>query len=109
MFRFLTSLRAALLLGKAQKLFDQRRFAEVLERTQKAGELELDAHFRLLCYSLEGKARAHLEDFDNALQPLRSADEIAKQLIAVHPESPHLQNIEQDIADYIAKIEGTAQ
>ena len=109
MFKFLTSFRAALLLGKAQKLFDQRRFAEVLERTQKAKTLELEAHFQLHCYSLEGKARAHLEDFENALKPLHAADEIARKLLEVHPDSQHLQNIERDLAAYIDKIESAGK
>lgn len=109
MFRFFNSLRVALLLGKAQKRFDQRRFAETLECTQKAQKLDLDAHFKLLCYSLEGKARAHLGDFENALEPLRAADDIARQLLQSETHSPHLQNIERDIASYIEKIEkGTA-
>ena len=105
MFKFFNSLRVALLLGKAQKRFDQRRFAETLECTQRARKLDLDAHFQLLCYSLEGKARAHLGDLDNALEPLRAAAEIARRLLQAGTPSPHLQNIERDIASYIDKIE----
>ena len=105
MFKFFTSFRAALLLGKAQKLFQQRRFDEALERALRAKTLQLDPHFKLLCYSLEGKSRAHLGDLDNALAPLRAADDIARQLLQVNADSKHLQNIEQDIASYIDKIE----
>ena len=102
---FFTNFRAALLLGKGQKHFDNRRFSEALERALKAKQLRLEPQFELLCHTIEGKSRAHLGDHENALSALRRAHQIAGQILAARGDSKHLQNIRADLAEYIDKIE----
>ena len=105
MFRFLNSFRIALLLGKAHKQLENRRFQDALERALRAQQLPLTEQFEWLCYSIEGKARSHLGDFDNALPALRRAEAVLRPILEREPDSKHLHNIMNDIQAYIDKIE----
>ncbi len=105
MFKFFTSFRAALLLGKANKQFEDRRFDQALERALAAQRLELTPQFEWLSYSIEGKARSHLGDFENALPALRRAEAVLQPIVDAQPGSKHLHNIINDIRAYIEKIE----
>lgn len=105
MFKFLNSFRVALLLGKAHKQLENRRFDDALERAQRAQRLPLTPQFEWLCYSIEGKARSHLGDFDNALPALRRAEAVLQPILDAQSDSRHLQNIMTDIRAYIEKVE----
>ncbi len=105
MFKFINSFRAALLLGKAHKQFENRRFGEALERALRAQRLPLTEQFEWLSYSIEGKSRCHLGDFENALPALRRAESALQPILESKPESKHLHNIMNDIRAYIEKIE----
>ncbi len=105
MFKFLTSFRAALLLGKANKRLENGRYRDALERALKAKKLPLNPHFAWLCHSIEGKSRYHLGDSENALPALRKAEELLQPIVQARAESRHLQNIVRDIRAYIEKIE----
>ena len=108
MFKFFNSFRAALLLGKANKLLENRNFEGALERALKAQQLPLGEQFEWLSYSIEGKARSHLGDLEKALSALRRAESLFTPIAARQPESKHLQNIVNDIRAYIDKIEPSA-
>ena len=105
MFKFLTSFRAALLLGKAHKRLENGNYRDALERALKAKQLPLTAQFEWLCYSIEGKSRYHLGDTENALPALQRAEAILRPIAEARAESKHLQNIARDIRAYIEKIE----
>lgn len=105
MFGFITSFRAALLLGKAHKHLDGGRYREALERALKAQELELSEQFEWLSYSLEGKARYRLGDSQNALPALQKAEALLRPIAEARADSKHLQNIIGDIRAHIEKIE----
>ena len=94
-----------MLLGKGHKFFESGRYQEALGKALKAKSLKLDEQFEWLCHSIEGKSRYHLGDKENALPSLRRAQEILASKSAKEKESKPLQNIMNDIAGYIEKIE----
>jgi len=94
-----------MLLGKGHKFFENGRYQEALEKALKAKNLQLEEQFEWLCHSIEGKSRYHLGDRENALPALRKAQEILALKSAEEMESKPLQNIVNDIASYIEKIE----
>ena len=106
MFGFITSFRAALILGKAHKHFDNGRYREALERALKAQQLELSEQFEWLSYSIEGKARYQLGDAQNALPALKKAEALLQPIAEARADSKHLQNIIADVRAHIEKIEG---
>lgn len=108
MFGFITSFRAALLLGKANKRLDSRQYEDALERALMAQKLKLSEQFEWLAYSIEGKARAHLGDLENALPALKKAEALLQPIAAARSDSKHLQNIIGDVRAYIEKIESGA-
>ncbi len=109
MFKFFNSFRVALLLGKAHKQFENRRFDDALERALRAQQLPLTEQFEWLSYSIEGKSRCHLGDFENALPALRRAESVLQPILERQPESKHLANIMKDIHAYIEKIESAGE
>ena len=98
-----------MLLGKANKQLENRRFEDALARALRAQQLPLGEQFEWLSYSVEGKARCHLGDFENALPALRRAEAALQPIVERQPESKHLQNIKNDIHAYIEKIESTGE
>lgn len=108
MFKFLNSFRAALLLGKANKQLENRKFNDALERALRAQQLPLGEQFEWLSYSIEGKARSHLGDFENALPALKRAEALLQPIVERQADAKHLQNIINDIRSYIDKIEPTS-
>ena len=105
MFGFLTSFRAALLLGKAHKQLDRGRYRDALERALSAQKLQLSQQFEWLSYSIEGKARYYLGDSKNALPALQKAEALLGPIAEARADSKHLQNIIGDIRNHIEKIE----
>lgn len=101
MRKFLTSLRAAMILGKGQKHFDNGRYREALERSLRAGQLALDPQFALLRHSIAGKSHYHLGDHAKALTALREAERTLAAIVADRGESTHLHNIGADIRRHI--------
>ena len=95
-----------MLLGKAHKLLEKGRYPEALARALKAKNLKLDEQFEWLCYAIEGKARYHLGDKENALPALRRARQILESRPDREKALRSLQNIIVDITSYIEKIEG---
>ena len=94
-----------MLLGKAHKLLVRGLYQEALDKALKAKKLDLEEHFVWLCHTIEGKSRYHLGDKKNALDCLQSAKEILAPKLEKEKDSMHLQNIVNDIIDYIEKIE----
>ena len=94
-----------MLLGKAHKFLENGRYQEALDKALKAGELDLAEQFEWLCHSIEGKARYHLGDKQNALPALQKAQEILSAKVAREKASRHLQNILDDVTGYIENIE----
>ena len=105
MFGFLTSFRAALLLGKAHRQLDHGRYRDALERALKAQKLRLPEQFEWLSYSIEGKARYQLGDSQNALPALQKAEVLLRPIAEARADSKHLQNIIGDIRTHIERIE----
>ena len=103
--KFITSIRASLLLGKGHKLFVSGRYQQALEKALKAKNLELEEQFEWLCHSIEGKSRYHLGDKENALVALKRAQQILASKLEKEKESKPLQNIMDDITGYIELIE----
>lgn len=108
MFKFMTSLRAALLLGKANKQLETGRYRDALGRALKAQSLDLEPQFEWLACSIEGKARYHLGDAAGALPVLQKAEKILQPILEQKRESTHLQNIVSDIRSYIERIDSEA-
>ena len=104
MRKFLTTLRAALILGKGQKHLEQGRHREALERCLRADQLALEPQFALLRHSIEGKARYRLGDHTQALTALLEAERILEAIVAQRGESTHLRNIGADIRRHIELI-----
>jgi tetratricopeptide (TPR) repeat protein len=105
MFKFLKSLRAAMTLGKAQKLLRKKRYREALEKAEKAQQLELEENFYWLSHSIAGKSHYHLGEFEESLVSLRKAEEILAPKLLETEESESLVNIMAGITWYIDKIE----
>ena len=105
MFGFLTSFRAALLLGKAHRQLDRGHYRDALERALKAQKLELSEQFEWLSYSIEGRARYRLGDSINALPALQKAEALLRPIAEARADSKHLHNIIGDIRAHIEKIE----
>lgn len=105
MFGFVTSFRAALLLGKAHKQLDRGRYRDALERALKAQKLQLSEQFEWLSYSIEGRARYQLGDLQNALPALQKAEALLRPIAEARADSKHLQNIIGDIRVHIDKAE----
>ncbi|MCH8105786.1 MAG: hypothetical protein IIC58_09830 [Proteobacteria bacterium] len=103
--KFITSIRASLLLGKGHKLFESGRYQQALEKALKAKKLELEEQFEWLCHSIEGKSRYHLGDKENALVALKRAQQILASKLEKEKDSEPLQNIMDDITGYIELIE----
>jgi len=97
-----------MLLGKAHKLLEKGKYPEALAKALKARQLKLDEQFEWLCYAVEGKARYHLGDEENALPALRRARDILESRPDREKALRSLQNIIGDINSYIERIEGTS-
>jgi tetratricopeptide (TPR) repeat protein len=94
-----------MLLGKAHKLLEKGLYSEALARALKAKNLKLTEQFQWLCYSIEGKARYHLGDKENALPALKQALQILESRPDNEKALRSLQNIISEITGYIEKIE----
>ena len=100
------SIRASMLLGKGHKYLQNGRYQEALEKALKADELKLNEQFAWLRHMIEGKARHHLGDNENALPALLKAQEILAAKMQREKSSKPLQNIMDDITQHIEKIQG---
>ena len=96
-----------MLLGKAHKLLEKGLYRDALAKALKAKNLKLDEQFEWLCYLIEGKARYHLGDEENALPALRRSLQILESRPDKEKALRSLQNIIGDITSYIEKIEGS--
>ena len=105
MFKFLKSLRAAMTLGKAQKLFRKKRYREALDKSKKAQQLDLEENFYWLSHAIAGKSQYHLGEFEESLVSLRKAEEILAPKLLETEGSESLVNIMAGITWYIDKIE----
>lgn len=105
MFEFFASLRASLVVGQANKHFRNQRYRDALARAEHALGLGLNENFALLCLLIAGKSRVHLGDVDRAEDELRRARELIAPRLAAQPDSPHVQNIVEDIERYLNTIE----
>jgi len=94
-----------MLLGKGHKYLENGRYQEALGKALKAKNLKLEEQFEWLCHTIEGKSRYHLGDMENALPALQSAQKILATKLEKEKQSKPLQNIMNDITDYIEKIE----
>ena len=103
--KIINSIRASMLLGKGHKLLAKGRYQEALEKALKAKTLKLEEQFDWLCHLIEGKSRYHLGDRENALPCLRRAQQILAAKPAGERDSEPVQNILNDIASYLEKIE----
>ena len=65
-----------MLLGKGHKFLESGRYQEALDKALSAKKLDLSEQFEWLCHAIEGKARFHLGDSENALPALQRAREI---------------------------------
>jgi tetratricopeptide (TPR) repeat protein len=103
--KFITSIRASLLLGKGHKLLESGRYQEALAKAEQASKLQLEEQSEWLCHVIEGKSRYHLGDPKNALLPLQQAQAILLRKLETESASKPLQNILDDVTDYLEKIE----
>ena len=102
---FLTSFRAALLLGKANRQLQNGDYRPALERAQKAAKLPLQPQFAWLCAMIEGESRYHLGDREGAREPLARARDLLAPQLAAQPDSKNLQNILGDIESLLTAID----
>ena len=94
-----------MLLGKGHKFLESGRYQDALEKALAAKNLDLSEQFEWLRHAIEGKARFHLGDRENALPALHQARDILARKLETEKASKPLQNIMQDISNYIEEIE----
>jgi tetratricopeptide (TPR) repeat protein len=92
MFKLLKTMRAGILLGRAQGLLKKECYAKVLDKARKARNLKPDEEFLWLAHSITGKALYHLGQPEEALVSLREAERfLAPKLLEPNGSIHHIK------------------
>ena len=104
--KWFKTIRVSLLLGKGHKLLERGKYSQALDQAVKAQQLGPEGEFEWLGHAIEGKARFHLGDLENARPALRKALAMLAAKLETGNASKPLRNIVADIENYLEKADG---